>query len=356
MFSRKKSSVPQPVCPNVITPDKIPTFFIPPNLATLQGRRLCRSLSPEACNATEPLAPDLSLEPQGSQTGGQLHGTSSISQLSRPVGLPLLPESPHTRRRESLFHSGRASRHCPFARLCAPPTRPQLHRGLAPDSDTPSSTETSPYSSPLLPRSPGSPQPCHGYGQRRRVAGRSATLSPVPRPSSMSLEETSSTDTSPSFPRRGKEPPWSGPATSPPILPVFPLDLVRCRERITKEVTLTVSQGGRLRLSSEYLQAQGCLRVRVVSAEAFYPSHCDPRHIHCCVSLHLRPGKGPRQRSAIVKKSRNPIFNEDFFFEGVSSEELARLSLRLKVVNKGSGIRRDALLGECDVPIDSLLP
>nr|XP_020653802.1 C2 calcium-dependent domain-containing protein 4D [Pogona vitticeps] len=357
MFSRKKNSISWPVCPNVITPDKIPTFFIPPNLATLQGRRLCRSASPESCRATDP-----SSEQQGNQDSGRLHGASSMPQLSSPMGVPFLPESPHTRRRESLFHSGRAPRRCPFAKLYTPPTRPLLHHGLAAESDSPSSAETSPYSSPLLARSPGSPPSCQGYGQHRRLASRSASLSPAPRPSSLSLEETSSTDTSPSFPRRGKEPSWKGgggtttATTPPPLLPAFPLDLIRCRERITKEVMLTVSQGGRLRLSSEYLQAQGCLRIRVVSAEAFYPSHCNPRHIHCCVSLYLRPGTGPRQRSAIVKKSRNPIFNEDFFFEGVSPEELPRLSLRIKVLNKGSGMRRDAVLGECDVPLDSLLP
>ncbi|XP_042297214.1 C2 calcium-dependent domain-containing protein 4D [Sceloporus undulatus] len=354
MFSRKKASKLPPVpCPNVLTPDKIPPFFIPPNLATLQGRRSRKSKAEEAYEGRS--ATDHIIQVENSeeiQADGHLHGASSMPQLS---GLPFLPESPHTRRRESLFHGGQSLHQCHVATFSSPTTRPLSHPGLAPDSDTASSAETSPYSSPLLMRSLGAVPLCHAHRHRRRFTGRSSNVLTTARPSSLSTEETSSTDTSPSFPRREKESFW-GCLAPPPHLPAFPLGWIRCHERLTKEVMLTVSKGGRLRLSSEYLQPQGRLRIRLVSAEAFYPSHCDPRHIHCCVSLRLRPGARQKQRSAIVKRSRDPIFNEDFFFEGVSSDELPRLSLRLKVLNKGSGMRRDTVLGECDVPLDSLLP
>lgn len=139
-------------------------------------------------------------------------------------------------------------------------------------------------------------------------------------------------------------------------LPIFPLDFIRCHERLTKEVTLTTSKGGRLRLCTEYLLPQSRVRVRLISAEGFYQPHSGPGHISCCVSLSLSPGSVQRQRSALIKRSRNPIFNEDFFFEGVLPEEVPRLNLRVKVVNKGSGVRRDAILGEWEAPLNSLLP
>ncbi|XP_063001957.1 C2 calcium-dependent domain-containing protein 4D [Elgaria multicarinata webbii] len=345
MFSRRKPPDPRPACPNVLTPDRIPSFFIPPNLTTLQGRRAWRSEGPEALAALTPS------DGVASRAHGRLYSASSMPQLSSPMDLVFLPESPHTRRRESLFHNGQVPHQFRGTLFPPPPTRPLSQPVLPLDSDTASSTETSPYSSPLLMRSPY--LSCQTYGHRRRFAGRSVPA--VPRPSSLSTEETSSTDTSPSFPRRETEPPWARAAAPAPV-PLFPLDLIRCRERLTKEVTLTVSQGGRLRLSSEYQEPQGRLRVRLISAEAFYLPHCDPRHVHCCVSLQLRPGTGQRQRSAVVKRSRNPIFNEDFFFEGVSLQELPRRCLWLRVLNKGSGIWRDVVLGECDVPLDSLLP
>ncbi|KAF7238325.1 C2 calcium-dependent domain-containing protein 4D [Varanus komodoensis] len=364
MFSRKKVPKPWPACPNVLTPDRIPAFFIPPNLTTSQGQRTWRSEGLEGPQAPaqlskEPPARGGSSEPEKGRPGGRLQSAASMPQLSSPMNFAFLPESPHTRRRESLFHEGRPPHQFCSARCSSsPPARPLSQPVFPLDSDTASSTETSPHGSPLLTRSPY--LPCQAYGHhRRKFLCRATHFSAGHRPSSLSAEETSSTDTSPSFPRREPEPqpPWPSATARGPV-PHFPLELICCRERLTKEVTLTVSHGGRLRLSSEYLEAQGCLRVRLISAEAFYPPHCDPRHIHCCVSLQLRPGTGtgPRQRSAVVKRSRDPIFNEDFFFEGVSLQELSRRCLRLKVFNKGSGMRRDVVLGKCDVPLDSLLP
>nr|XP_056709754.1 C2 calcium-dependent domain-containing protein 4D [Euleptes europaea] len=358
MFSRRKPTRSLPACPNVLTPDKIPTFFIPPSLATLQGRRSQRNESPAAgeartCPAERHIIQVESFDPEDGRPAGQLWGSASMPQLSSPEGWDFLPESPHTRRRESLFHEERLGRR--FGSRLSSPARPLSHPGAALDSDTASSTETSPYGSPLLLRSLGGTLTRPTYGHRRRITFCSPKLYAGPRPSSLSTEETSSTDTSPSVPRRETAPAWGSPATLSPM-PIFSLDVIRCHERLTKEVTLAVGPGGRLRLSTEYLGPQRRLRVRLISAEGFYLPRCDPRHVSCCISLHLRPGSGPRQRSAVIKRSRNPIFNEDFFFEGVSPGELPRPSLRVKVVNKGSGFRRDVVLGECEAPLDSLLP
>ncbi|KAM6435735.1 LOW QUALITY PROTEIN: C2 calcium-dependent domain-containing protein 4D [Liasis olivaceus] len=346
MFSKRKTPNIQPACPNVLTPDRIPSFFIPPNLATLQGRRSAGD--PGASEAPAPPSKNRGIAVQEGGRARALCGTSSTFQLPSPVGLVYLPESPNTWRRESLFHSGPLPRRFQGAWLSSPRTWPLSLPSRGPDSDTASSTETSPNNSPLPLRPLGSLLPCPGSGHRRRLACRSTHASAAPRPSSFSTGETSSTDTSPCCLRRETDAAWA--------VPPFPLDSIRCRQRLTKEVTLTVSQGSRLRLSSEYLQPQRSLRVRLVSAEGFYPPHGDPRHIHCCVALQLRPGLGQRQRSAIIKRSRNPIFNEDFFFEGVPPEDLPRRSLRIKVLNKSCSLRRDVVLGECDVPLDFLLP
>lgn len=362
MFSRRKSAPILPACPNVLTPDSIPTFFIPPNLATLQGRRSQRNKSHgdqegslvSVANHQHIIQVESSDQEEG-RLVNCLHNASSMPQLSSPAGLPYLPESPHTRRRESLFHDECLPCHFHGARFSSLPSRPLSQLGIALDSDTASSTETSPYSSPLPVRSPGGLLPCQTYGHRPRFMSHSANISTIARPSSLSAEETSSTDTSPSFPRREREPGWGSPAALN-TLPIFPLNFIRCHERLTKEVILNLSKGGRLRLSTEYLQSQGRLRIRLISAEAFYQPQCDPRHISCCVSLHLRPGAMQRQRSAVIKRSCNPIFNEDFFFEGLSPGEMPRHSLRFKVLNKGSGVRRDTVLAECNVPLDSLLP
>lgn len=351
MFSKRKTHNVQPACPNVLTPDTIPSFFIPPNLATLQGRRAAGTPRP----SDEP-APPVKNEgitvQEGHQAGARFPGAPTTIHLPTPVDLGCLPESPNTWRRESLFHTRPLPRRGQAGCFSSPRTRPLSQPAPGLDSDTASSAENSPYNSPVPTRPVGGLVPCHGYGHRRRLACRSPNTL---RPSSFSTEDTSSTDTSPCSLRREADPPWISPGAWS-LAPLFPLDLIRCRQRLTKEVTLTVSQGGQLRLSSEYLQPPGSLRVRLVSAEGFYPPQGSPRHIHCCVALQLRPGPGQRQRSAIIKRTRNPIFNEDFFFEGVTPEELPRRSLRMKVLNKACSLRRDVVLGECDVPLDSLLP
>jgi len=96
--------------------------------------------------------------------------------------------------------------------------------------------------------------------------------------------------------------------------------------------------------------------LRLISVEGAYGVRTDPRHIGCCVSVCLAPGKAQKQRSAVVRNTRNPIFNEDFFFENISSADLGRLSLQVKVVNKGgAAIKRDTKLGEAELCLLSLL-
>ncbi|XP_039219404.1 C2 calcium-dependent domain-containing protein 4D [Crotalus tigris] len=354
MFSKRKTPNVQRACPNVLTPDTIPSFFIPPNLATLQGRRAAGK--PRASEASAPpVKNEGAAVHEGHRAGVRLRGAPTTIQLPNPMNLGCLPESPNTWRRESLFHSRPPPHRGQGVWLSSPQTRPLPQPTPGPDSDTASSTENSPYNSPLPTRPLGGLLPCHGYRPRRRLACRSPHAGATLRPSSFSTEDTSSADTSPCCLRREADPAWISPGAWS-LAPLFPLDLMRCHQRLIKEVTLTVSQGGQLRLSSEYLPQQASFRVRLVSAEGFYPPQGSPRHIHCCVALQLRPGLGQRQRSAVIKRTRNPIFNEDFYFEDVSPEDLPRRSLRIKVLNKECSLRRDVVLGECDVPLDSLLP
>ncbi|XP_053447540.1 C2 calcium-dependent domain-containing protein 4D isoform X2 [Nycticebus coucang] len=295
LFPKRRSPDPAArACPNVLTPDRIPQFFIPPRLR-----------DPDAAQRAA----------RRDATAQGLRSACSLPHLAGREGCAFLPESPHTRRRESLFHLP------PPDPARGPPAQPRPHASApdlrlcrAPDSDTASSPDSLPFGSP------------------RRL---------LPGPHSLSREEASSADTSPCAP------------------PLFHLDFL-CRPlRPPRESVLRLDpRGGQLRLCAEYQAGPRRLRLRLVSAEGLPRPRACPGSGGggCCVVLRLRPGVRQRaQRSRVVKCSSSPIFNEDFFFEGLCLPDLAVRSLRAKVLDRGAGLRRDALLGECEAPLTALL-
>ncbi|NXR42843.1 C2C4C protein, partial [Zosterops hypoxanthus] len=386
---------------NVLTPDKIPDFFIPPKLsaapAEAEGSEVPAGAALGASVSEQDLAgrkPPRSPRPSGrsrsrSRTAGrhiiQIEtaedwsegscGTNADPQAQTAMSLPYVPkaqtsygfatlmESPHTRRKESLFHSEHSSL-CP-----SPVTSPGAQRkaklngesgrrtpadlGAAlmhpgryfsgGESDTCSSAESSPFGSPLLSRSVSLLKLFSQESQSKVIKLKHS----VARNSSLSTDD-SSADTSPSAQRRAR----SAPAGTQPPTALLPLDLPAGRDR---EHSLRLSRGGSLRLAAEYDPSNARLRVRLVSAEDLYDALVDVRSINCCVSLCLNPGKLQKQRSTIVKNSRNPVFNEDFFFDGLGPGHARKMSLKVKVVNKGSSLKRDTLLGEKELPLTSLL-
>ncbi|CAI5784365.1 calcium-dependent domain-containing 4C-like, partial [Podarcis lilfordi] len=127
------------------------------------------------------------------------------------------------------------------------------------------------------------------------------------------------------------------------------------RERLGRESTEGLDRGGLLRLSCEYCPENRRLRVRLISVEGLYEPAAEPKSINCCITFSLVPGKIQKQRSTVIKRSRDPIFNEDFFFVGIAEDDLGSLAVRMKAVNKGSSLKRDLLLGESEVPLMKLL-
>ncbi|KAI4584193.1 hypothetical protein MJG53_007472 [Ovis ammon polii x Ovis aries] len=386
-----------PLYSNVLTPDKIPDFFIPPklpagpaepeaqaelgpstseqNLASAAPRRAPRSprLSAKLAAESKSLlkaatrhviqiesAEDWPADETATNADPQAQGAMSLPSVPKAqtsYGFATLAESPHTRRKESLFHS----EHGALAQVGSPGTRrrrggvkanggdgaPREAGGtlMSPgrcvsggESDTGSSAESSPFGSPLLSRSVSL---LKGFAQDSQ-AKVSQLKHSVGRHGSLSADD-STPDTSPGARRRlpRRATPEPGPESSPAS---------------RAEHAVRMGPRGSVRLLAEYEAAQARLRVRLLAAEGLYDRLCDARSINCCVGLCLVPGKLQKQRSTIVKNSRHPVFNEDFFFDGLGPASVRKLALRIKVVNKGSSLKRDTLLGEKELPLTSLLP
>ncbi|XP_045894245.1 C2 calcium-dependent domain-containing protein 4A [Micropterus dolomieu] len=405
------------LCPNVITPDNIPEFCIPPTIPSLlemknseQSRATriikvspCERASPEievTCQESMSINPhiiqvesvdessyDGCSDEETTNADPQSQAALSLPHLAKAqtcYGFCTLLESPHTRRKESLFHSDPGSSPLLLPRnrssTCSkvsPSTTPSsspspfsfntLTSRLSPrgytlnwqatlDSETTSSTESSPFSSPLLTRCPAKSSLFKALSHELLLS-RNMRKAMLSRNNSLSTDEGSSTDNSPSVMRRASEGLVEGlPSTyslAPPT--IFPMDLTLHRERVMKERMVPIGKDGSLRLSAEYCPDNQRLRVRLISAEGLYPLSVDSKIINCSVSLSLVPGKIQKQRSTVIRKSRNPIFNEDFFFDSMSEDDLSQRSLRFKVVNKMSTLKRDYLLGDCDLPLSSIV-
>ncbi|NXA33054.1 C2C4C protein, partial [Eudromia elegans] len=390
--------------PNVLTPDRIPEFCIPPRLSTTlavkgsgphQDRNVGDDdLASSGCSPNPSLPHLIQVESAEEIPALEEESTNSDPQSQAALSLPHFPraptsygfctllESPHTRRKESIFHgdarstlpglmlprarastfSGKGSVSKPiaisFTSVRLPPKHLPLHRQGPCDSDTASSSDSSPFSSPLLTRSP--PRSCSLMKTRSQEgllcrALKARSKSSMVRNNSLSTEESSSTDTSPRATRRASEGLLAARSFSLSCSPIFPLDLSRSRERLVGESVVLLGRGGRLRLCAEYCSENRRLRLRLVSAEGLYDAAVEPKTINCCIAFSLVPGKMQKQRSTVIKRSRNPIFNEDFFFDSIAEEELRSLSVRMKATNKGCNMKRDYTLGEGQLSLTSLL-
>ncbi|XP_051836888.1 C2 calcium-dependent domain-containing protein 4A-like [Antechinus flavipes] len=359
---------------NVLTPDSIPEFCIPPRLLPspflrpTRDQRQEKELRPDLVGARED--PDLTDWDPRSQAALSLQ---HLPRRSTSYGFCALLESPNTRRKESLFFGGSAAA---AALLLQPPSRqllrPRAHtycssggtcnpRGPSVSSDTTdiaSSSLCSASSSPCdAPRSRSLQlyrrllrAPDGLLGRALRASG-SRVLA---RTRSVSSAEDDDEDFD-AVPDADRVSTSAGPRA--PSLPPTPSALGPPRERLEVESTVTLGHhGGALHLATEYCPASRRLRIRLLRAEGLYSGTAEPGAIGCRVSVTLvPPGKTRKQRSAVIRQSRNPVFNEDFFFDGLSEDDLRRTAVRVKAENKGRGLERDRLLGRGELELSSIL-
>ncbi|XP_037339074.2 C2 calcium-dependent domain-containing protein 4C [Pungitius pungitius] len=372
---------------NILSPDTIPEFCLPPRLRKRSPLPEAETASPHLrCRLQMPRSSTSSNTPQDAKTkdGQRKDGDASVvwKATKKPLpfcaegyGLAGIHESPNTRRKESLFHSK-----CPiytFDRslptpLPRPPKATNLPKktssGVFPlfsfksasetastGRETPSSSKSSALSSVYTAKSslyfpPGSRQlkgatSCPSLNDGRLDKGKwervGLSLTKLPG-SSPSLKGSSAT------------------LASPVLLP---LDVLKCQETHQHEHVLPLQGRGKVRLFAEQSTSStntspflSTVRVFVVSVEGLWDD-TDRQNLSCAVNLSLTPGKLQQQKSATISNCRSPVFNEDFFFTELSREDLLELQLRLKVVCKpaAGALRGGTVIGMTTEPLFQLL-
>lgn len=337
---------------NVLTPDKIPDFFLPPrlsrrSLAAAEGivsncldetEANCSQISQRKLETTTTV-----LKPDKNK-GTRVFKRSQIKPI--PFSLKNYEsgffESPNTRRKESLFHSALSSYTLERVTNRVVPKLPSiaLLKVASVESETSSSADSSPHSSPL---------PIRNKHERPSLLKESFHKA--------DLLGSKNTDDKIKFTRNNHVAQPASSTLAPP--PQFPLDMLHCQEHLHIEHVLLLPRRGCIRLSASHANMAGGLstiRIRVVSVEDLREPG-DLRSLHCGLTLSLSPGKLQRQHSAIIRNCRKPVFNEDFFFTEPEGEgqALRNFAVRVKVLEKNSGLGRAAVLGVIIKPLTELL-
>ncbi|KAM7337364.1 C2 calcium-dependent domain-containing protein 4B [Alexandromys fortis] len=336
LLGRLRSSTPEPAFSNVLTPGRIPEFCIPPRLPVP-----CVPESPQPAAALPwrcAAEPDLWLptptdcdDNDFDHTGRTDWDPRSQAALSLPhlprartsYGFCALLESPHTRRKESLFlgHPG----------VPRPGLRHRAHtyagtrRASDPARAAPTDLNTAPPPAPV-PRVRRLLRAPDGLLSRALRAPRGR---PSARPGPSGAERERATSCAPPTP--------TGPD----------------RERLQAEASVALGRGDcTLRLAAEYCPRSACLRLRLLRAEG-PAAALEPRALGCRLSLVLRPSG--QQRASVLRRSRKAALDQDCCFDGLSEEQLRRLAVRIKAESKGRGLERGRPLGQGELLLGSLL-
>ncbi|MEQ2275243.1 hypothetical protein XENORESO_000608, partial [Xenotaenia resolanae] len=326
LFS-SKTSLSQNLHANIITPNNIPEFCLPP--------RLCKR-HPKSEKSEDPSVP-------------QKAPRKPLPFSAECYGLAGMYESPNTRRKESLFHSKRPvymfERRIPTTKHRQMETTPLKKTFLEffplfafKSLSEAASTEAE------IPSSAKPPRNVRSRSQRLKETVSCPSLFDIMEKSIKAKKLGLSLPTF-SWSRSTSE--RNPPTLSPPVL--HPLDFLHCQERLHHKHILSLQGRGRVRFSTEHTtfsNGTSTIRVRVVSVEGLL-DQTEQQTLNCAVNLCLTPGKLQQQESAIIRNCRCPVFNEDFYFTELSHKDLLELQLRLKVVDKAAAgaFRRGTVIG-----------
>lgn len=369
MFLCSKGSLSYKLPSNILTPDKIPEFCLPP--------RLCkRSLPLEVHMGV--LSPDGLQQAQSSAspTAATLEKNIKIVVVDKAVKKPLpfsaesfglagMFESPNTRRKESLFLSKRPAyildrsktgaplrldKHEPNKKTFVPHMLcKQMLKTEARECMTTSSLSLSSQSGVR----------CNPSNPAHRGHLRGAMSCPLLIDSRGSKSGVNSAD----FAMMRSPLSSDGGLLTLGSPALFPLDVLQSTQKRPQEHILSLQGCVQVRLlaertvSTNMFSTLSTVRVRLVSVELL-SKDAGGRDLACAVNLCLTPGKLQQQHSATVRSCSSAVFNEDFFFTELSREDLLKLQLKLRVVNKPTAgtLRRAKVLGVMVKPLCQLLP
>lgn len=323
---------------NVLTPDKIPEFCLPPRLgksSPLRADAMASCLQDQNRSSRIGASSNTTLEDPEMKDGDAVKpAKKSLPFSAEAYGLAGMSESANTRRKESLFLSK-----CPVH---------VFDRGNAAAASK-ASWEAKKSPSPHCAKS----SPCSSSGKGfLRGASSCPSLTDSREDLGKRKLDSLSLISSPSCP-----PSLQG--SSLTVVPsVFsPLDVLQSQESLQQKHSLALQGRFKVHLFAERIisanpvSSLSTVRVHVESVKR---DDVDKRAVNCAVHLCLIPGKIQQKESAT---STDSVFNEDFFFTGLSGEDVLELQLRIRVLNKPAAgtFSKRKVIGVIIKPLSQLL-
>ncbi|XP_040131229.2 C2 calcium-dependent domain-containing protein 4A [Ictidomys tridecemlineatus] len=350
--SRRARARSPTACANVLTPDRIPEFCIPPRLAPNLALATLRNSWGE----------DTAIDEGAGLTDWDPRSQAALSLPHLPraltaYGFCTLLESPHTRRKESLFLGDLGAAELQRQPAAQPVPRPKAHTyGRDEGRDVPGlflrAQDVAPAAAPVCPCPPRDaicPRPC---GRRLLQAPNMLLSRALKARRSRGLARARSVS------NRNEEEEGGATSQSTALAPVCQLPAPGPRPKLLEaegNVALDCA-GCVLRLAAEYCLDSGRLRIRLLRAEGLAGGTPEPRAVGCRISLILQPlGATLKQSSSVLRRSGKFSIDQDFCFEGLTEDQVRRLTVRVKAENKGRGLQRSRLLGQGELLLGSLL-
>ncbi|KAK3579838.1 hypothetical protein CHS0354_007354 [Potamilus streckersoni] len=110
---------------------------------------------------------------------------------------------------------------------------------------------------------------------------------------------------------------------------------------------------GELKFSFQYLAASKQLKVCLIRAENLGGESKTDLNMNSFAKLYLMPEKVQKQSGSVVKRTKNPNFNQEFYFQQLTLDELHNMVLRIKLFNKSHNLKMAEFIGEVTMPLDS---
>ncbi|GAU96864.1 hypothetical protein RvY_08238-1 [Ramazzottius varieornatus] len=115
-----------------------------------------------------------------------------------------------------------------------------------------------------------------------------------------------------------------------------------------------IADMGELKISVQYIPEKSGLKVTVIKGENIGGRYKTDALVNPIVSAMLLPGKLQKQTGKLIKVTKNPVFNDEFFFADMDWELLETHMLRISVQNQQRFNNDD--LGELLLPVLRLDP